>query len=182
MIELIDDDELRADVAEKGIRFVDAFTADIKVVDVAIRLDQLCCQRRFANPWVATNEVVATRLVVGETSDRIEDKLPAYKVMRLLLNEARVVTNLLADVERRPCECAAEVAKASCQELSEISQLQLLLSQRLSRSCSPGGNRIEGLRVKGRTEHPRISQFDLQILKETLGFRGEVAPWRWIIH
>ena len=96
MMKLIDHDELCTDVAKKGVRFVDAFTTDIKVMDVAVSLDQLCCQRRFANPWVATNEVVATRLVVGETSDRIEDKLPAYKVMRLLLNEARVVTNLLA--------------------------------------------------------------------------------------
>ena len=121
MFELIDDDELRADIAEKGVRFVDAFTADIKVVDVAIRLDQLCCQRRFANPWVATDEVVATRLGVGKTGHRIEDELSPHKVMRLLLKKARVVPNLLADIERSSCERAAEIAKACCQELSEVS-------------------------------------------------------------
>lgn len=153
MFELIDDDELRAKVAEKGVRFVDAFTADIKVVVVAVRLDQLRGQRRFPNPWVATDEIVATRVSVGETSDRIKDKLPADKVMRLLLNEARLVPNLLADIERRSSEGADEVAKASGQQLSEIGQLRFDVSQRLGRSCSISCNRIEGLRVKNRAEH-----------------------------
>ena len=97
MIELVDHDELSTDIPEKGVGFVNTFASDIKVVDVAIGLDQLCCQCRLANTRITTDEVVATRMSLGETRDRIEDEAPAYKVMRLLIDKACVVTNLLPE-------------------------------------------------------------------------------------
>src|SRR5215210_1505178 len=93
--------ELRAEARKELIGFLNPLGADIEVMRMPVPLHHLRDQGGLADPRIAEDLDIASRLFLRETVDRIEKPLPAHKAFGLAGDQQIEGTDLLAD--RRRC-------------------------------------------------------------------------------